>query len=414
MEKEVNNKDWALIRNDNGEWISEEHAVFLTPLDATVLKARAGQQGKPLDIQHWVEGRLWCYRNQLESIDFSTQEQANRKLKIRKTMTESKEAYYHCESIYKNDKPFKRAARSKQSWFREEYLKVGFDPSHKKGKYGAFLLPEDAEAGLNFFEGFRAEILRLIQERYHKLTGERHDELFANMLRSEHIPWNVFVPMRENFQAAAKVFNDIIGKPIIDEITDIRIEWAPDKKHCLNDNTSFDAYIEFKHDGQLGGIGVEVKYTEEGYPIGKKEYSEVMENEQSQYALVTRNCGLFKQSIADKPIRETSLCKDEFRQIWRNHILGESMVMNWKNHLPCKSIVGDYMLERFYSITLYPNGNPHFNSVLPKYKEFLSEYGASTFRAITFESLIDLLRIHFPKEAKFQDWIKYLQIRYPF
>ena len=41
MEKEVNNKNWGLIRNDNGEWISDEYAVFLTQMDAICLKSRA-------------------------------------------------------------------------------------------------------------------------------------------------------------------------------------------------------------------------------------------------------------------------------------------------------------------------------------------------------------------------------------
>lgn len=309
--------------------------------------------------------------------------------------------HYHCEETCKSDKPFKKAARSKQSLFREEYLKVGFDPSNRFGKYGAFLLPEDADAGLNFYEGFRSDILHLIRKRYPKLTTAQHAGLYANMLRSEHIPWNVFVPMKADLQAATKVFNDIIGEPLIDVITDIRIEWAPEKTKCLNDNTSFDAYIEFMHDGQLGGLGIEVKYTEEGYHFGGKEREEVMEKELSQYAIITRSCGLYKEEIASKPIRETSLCLNKFRQIWRNHILGESMVMN-------------KMVERFYSVTLYPCGNPHFTKVLPKYREFLTDYGLSTFKFITFESLFDLLKVHYPKDSQFQNWIEYLQTRYPF
>lgn len=84
MEKEVNNKNWGLIRNDNGEWISDEYAVFLTSLDAIVLKARAEQQGKPFSIQHETGGRLWCYRHELEAIDLSMYKPDNRKLKMNK------------------------------------------------------------------------------------------------------------------------------------------------------------------------------------------------------------------------------------------------------------------------------------------------------------------------------------------
>ena len=125
-----------------------------------------------------------------------------------------------------------------------------------------------------------------------------------------------------------------------------------------------------------------------------------MENEHSKYAEVTKACGLYSDSIANTPLRETPLCQDEYRQIWRNHILGESMVLN-------------HMLCRFHTVTLFPSGNPHFSEVLPKYLEFLSDYGKSTFRYITFEELFELLGTNY-KEAKYQKWINYLKKRYPF
>lgn len=304
---------------------------------------------------------------------------------------------------YKGDKTFKRNARAHQSDFRTYFLKVPFDPDNKYGKYGAFLMPDDANAGLNFCEDFRQEILERIKKRYPSLTTTQHDGLYANMLRSEHIPWNVFIPMSHNLQATAMVFNKILGTDEIDEVTDIRIEWAPDKIKCLNDNTSFDTYIEYLHNDKTCGIGIEVKYTEEGYPFGVKERREVMEKVQSRYAQVTKSIGWFITKISSRPIRETDLCKDEYRQIWRNHLLGASMVL----HDPP-------MVDKFHSITLYPKGNPHFNEVLPAYEQFLTDEGRATFGYITIESLIDLLEQHFPQTQEFQNWIQYLKIRYPF
>lgn len=84
MEKEVNNKNWGLIRNDNGEWISDEYAVFLTQMDAICLKSRALSQGKELSIQHGVGGQLWCYRHEFEAIDLNVYKPDNRKLKMNK------------------------------------------------------------------------------------------------------------------------------------------------------------------------------------------------------------------------------------------------------------------------------------------------------------------------------------------
>ena len=399
--------DFHLVRNNNGEWISDDNVVFLSRIEAGILQVRAAQNGKNLSIQHGFGNRLWCYKHEYEeiiAINIQTPPPINRTLKIKKKMKKTSKAA--SPLIYKGDKPFKRIARTHQSDFRTNFLKVPFDPDNIYGKYGAFLMPNDANAGLNFCKDFRQEILDRIQKRYPRLTATQHDGLYANMLRSEHIPWNVFIPMAHDLSATAKVFNKILGADEIDEVTDIRIEWAPEKTKCLNDNTSFDTYIEYLHNGKTCGIGIEVKYTEEGYPFGAKERREVMENEQSRYAQVTKSCGWFITEISNRPIRETALCKDEFRQIWRNHILGASMVGN-KN-------IGKDKVEKFHSITLYPHGNQHFNVILPAYEQFLTDEGRSTFGYITIESLIDLLDQHFPKTKEYQNWINYLRVRYPF
>lgn len=86
MEKERENEKWHLIRNDNGEWISDEYAVFISKLEAGILKVYAAKQGKPLSIQHGPEGCLWCYKHEFEEIDLSSNdiETKPRTLKIKK------------------------------------------------------------------------------------------------------------------------------------------------------------------------------------------------------------------------------------------------------------------------------------------------------------------------------------------
>ncbi|MBR4324592.1 MAG: hypothetical protein IKP73_03575 [Bacteroidales bacterium] len=316
--------------------------------------------------------------------------------------------------IYPGDPLFRRKARTHQSDFRENILKVSFDDTNRYGKYGAFLKPEDANKGLNFCESFRIEILEKIKKRYPHLTESQHNGLYANMLRSEHIPWNLFVPMMRDYAATAKVFNVILGKEEIDEVTDIRIEWAPIKTQSLNDNTSFDTFIEYQSNGKKCGIGIEVKYTEEGYPFGVKEHREVMENEESRYASVTKACGWFISEIANRPLRDTPLCKDDYRQIWRNHILGASMVSDVRKNILGVGMDKKDVVDKFHSITLYPKGNPHFDKVLPKYENFLTDEGRSTFGYITIEALIDCIELNFPKTVDYQRWIQYLKDRYPF
>ena len=83
MEKEVNNNDWHLIRNDNGEWISDKNAVIVSEIEATVLRVYAAKQGKSLSIQHGQDGLLWCYKHEVEAIDLN-EDTKQRTLKIRK------------------------------------------------------------------------------------------------------------------------------------------------------------------------------------------------------------------------------------------------------------------------------------------------------------------------------------------
>ena len=73
MEKE-HDRHLNLVRNDNGEWISDEYAVFISELEATVLRVYAAKQGKPLSIQHGQDGLLWCYKHEVKQIDLTPRE----------------------------------------------------------------------------------------------------------------------------------------------------------------------------------------------------------------------------------------------------------------------------------------------------------------------------------------------------
>ena len=68
METKEQERPWHLVRNDNGEWISDENVEFLTPLEVGILQVKASQQGIQLDVQHGADGQLWCYKHQLDAI----------------------------------------------------------------------------------------------------------------------------------------------------------------------------------------------------------------------------------------------------------------------------------------------------------------------------------------------------------
>ena len=318
---------------------------------------------------------------------------------FKKLILLKQKAAYQEIPLSASEPAFKAHARKKQSLFRQMVLGIPYDPKHKFGKYGAFLMEPFASLGYNFCDVYRSYILNGIKERYAKMNVALHEGLMGNMLRSEHIPWNVFYPMNLDKQATVALLKEILKTDEIDNVTDI--EWAPEKETALDDNTSFDTYIEYMHNGKECGAGIEVKYTEEGYPFGKLERKRVMEEEDSLYAIKTRQCGLYTNEINNRHLSETLLCKDDYRQIWRNHLLGAAMVMNEQ-------------IDRFHSITLYPNGNTHFKKVLPEYEKLLSEYGKATFGYITIEKLILLICKHFEMNEKNRQWVDYLNTRYPF
>ena len=64
-------ENFHLIRNDNGEWVSDEYAVFLTEMDACVLQIKAARQNLSLSVQHGSDKQLWCYKHELEAIDIN-------------------------------------------------------------------------------------------------------------------------------------------------------------------------------------------------------------------------------------------------------------------------------------------------------------------------------------------------------
>ena len=206
---------------------------------------------------------------------------------------------------YRYDDEFKAKARAHQFAFRENELNDFYDEKNPQ----VILSPNAAKQGLIFCDTYR----ELIKSK----VKSKSSMLFSNMLRSEHIPYNIFTPMEEDLNAATTLFNEIIGGSI-SKISH-RIEFAgnaDDRSEYLNDGTSFDTFIEYiSSDGSIGGIGIEVKYTENGYPIGVKERKDI-ENTNGLYYQMTKDSHWYIPTL-----NILSFIKaNHLRQIWRNHI----------------------------------------------------------------------------------------------
>jgi hypothetical protein len=179
---------------------------------------------------------------------------------------------------------FLEKARLHQSNYRADTLNVPYD------EYGNYLTKKDALDGLNFYDDFG--IFQEVKIRYPNYSRR----LYANMLRSEHIGFNLFVPFKKEPAFGRNVLNDfLINK--MQSIENIIIEYKPSPpKKYLNDRTSFDVYIEYVNaDKQKGIVGIEVKYTEHEYSLtpGSKEEADI-NDEKSKYYYVTEISHLYK------------------------------------------------------------------------------------------------------------------------
>lgn len=287
---------------------------------------------------------------------------------------------------YKFDDSFKKRARALQFAYREEIL-------HDFNEYRApqvLLSDENARNGLIFYEAYRNLIISKPK------VGHAANQLTANMLRSEHIPYNMFTPLETMPMIAAEIFSLIIGTSI-KKIEAIEIEYAgcDDKSQYLNDRTSFDTFIRYESaDGRLGGIGIEVKYTENAYPLGAKEGRDI-EGGNTRYREMTAKSGYYHPDLDIRMF----LTAHHLRQIWRNHILGYSMEAK-----------GD--VDIMHHVHLYPRMNEHFHQyALPEYRKLLTDKGNDTFRTLTYEEYFSLLD-KYSDDDNVRSWLNYLRKRY--
>lgn len=311
---------------------------------------------------------------------------------------------------YGGDSEYRRICRQHQAWFRENVLKLGMgrNRSTRRGANEteeqfehrritetdiAILTAEDAARLMNFVPTYHDEIGKALCEDRGRIPTDFG--LMANMLRSEHVPWNIFVPMMTDMAAATKCFSEVLPHRDIKTIRNWKIEYAP---NTIQDRTSFDVYVEYESsNGKTGVIGIEVKYTEEGYSVGSKEFR-MMQNPESAYSVVTRESGCF---LNNDPLQFNT---PDFIQLWRNHILGLGLLQQGK-------------ADCFDSLTLYPSGNTHFHSydnhigAIEAYGELLTDKGKETFHGITYESFFEILRTHY-KSERHRVWQEYLETRY--
>ncbi len=278
---------------------------------------------------------------------------------------------------YSPDDSFKAAARLHQSKYRAEILNVDFVD------YGNRLTEADGRRLLNYYDGL--DVRQILRLRYPKYSKTRD----ADMLRSEHIPFNLFAPLVNRPGLAEQILNNIFSRRFNPPIR-VELECAPKpSENYLDDHTSFDAYIEARDEHeQLTGIGIEVKYTERGYPIGSTEENR-MNNPDSLYWKVTQKSNVFRDDGSQ------ILINDDLRQIWRNHLLGLAMMQ-----------AGG--IDQFILLTIYPSGNRYMAESISRYRNLLTDEGKNNCLGLTFKVYIAGIK----GGDEIMAWKDFLQNRY--
>src|SRR4030042_5004493 len=276
---------------------------------------------------------------------------------------------------------FLRRARLHQSKFRAEVLNLPYD------SYGNYLSKEDGEIGNNFYKRFG--IFEAV-----KKYREYNKPLYSNMLRSEHIPFNFFIPFNLNKTFCKNVFNEFFNGAI-QTIERIEIEFAPKpREKYLNDGTSFDAYIEYsRSDNSKGIIGIEVKYTEQEYRLEEdSKQARAIIDKTSKYYSVTERCKVYKSEAI------YVLSTDKFRQMWRNQLLGESILL-----------ADSDKFKHFTSLILFPKANSHFVKTSKEYTDLLAD-NYNKFLPLTYEAFFAACNKHCPDD-NYKKWLYFLKTK---
>jgi len=299
----------------------------------------------------------------------------------------------------------KKIAKKKQVDFKTDVLKLKISGTHAGKEYKYILDKTDAEKGYNYY-CYNSSEWNELQDWANKSTGHEkkrkrvnfNGEGLRNMLCSQHIPYNMFFPLAKLQKTNPGLVKQFLEKLIpdikISQVSKIRIEYVSelDKKELLDDNTSFDAYIEYTDGNKKCGLGIELKYTEKSYPYGNTEEKRLFD-EKSEYNQLAKKSDCFNCEFYKLDKRQLK----KIKQLWRNHLLGIKLVD-----------VGE--LEEFHSVHIYPKGNKYQKQACDRYIKCLSIKGKQSFMPVNFERFISVAHDTFGN----QNWIEYLDKRYLF
>ena len=294
-----------------------------------------------------------------------------------------------CKNIAPSDKDdFTKRMRFHQSWYRRYVLGLppGPNPQARMELYGNMLRPEDGDEGWNFLTN---DIHQYVTGRLDtKSRVIEPNRMRNNLLSSQPMCFNLFVPLRLDLNLAYRLIASLKGFGNIAKVTRVEMEYAPPKQNLLNDGSSFDAWVEYQRtDGDFGFIGIETKLTEPftGTYCSFNQY----------YGKWIYNPNTWWKSGA-----EVNFSTKSYNQLWRNHLLAFAL-----QHQPQRQY------RESFSVVLSHPKNQECHEAIDSYCEnLLPRYSASLFRW----SLPDLVNLWFEKAQSRQEksWLQAFRLRY--
>src|SRR3954453_486744 len=222
---------------------------------------------------------------------------------------------HHC--LRTTDDRFTAAARLLQSlWRVDRNLPPGThtSPGGKRRLLGSRLSPTAGRAGAGFLTPEIGALVR--RELAYREIGAviDPDRLCLNLLSSQQLTFNLFGPLKHDLALATRVVRRLL--PGVDlNVTDILFEHAPGRRSSryTGDSTAFDLLACYHTArGGRGFVALELEYSEGmGEPLAET---------RSRYDQLSRASGLYGDP--DSP----SLRRSPLQQLWREHLLAQSMV----------------------------------------------------------------------------------------
>lgn len=287
---------------------------------------------------------------------------------------------------YNKDMPFTARMRRHQSWYRSAILKAPFGTGPQQSNqnyYGNMLDSKPAAEGKNFLT---PSIFQVAQARVEESGLVEKFRLFHNMLSSQPMCFNIFGPLVLDIDLATRLFKRVFPGEV-KKVLRVVIEYAPEPKSLyLNDNTAFDAFIEYEREGGgFGFFGIETKLTE---PFSQKHYDSPNYRRWMKTYPRVFNPGT-DNSVDDVP----------HNQLWRDHLLAIAML-----HEPQSK----YQTGRF--ILVHHGEDEECNKVVQGYQALLVPED-ETFVDMPLDQLIREFEAEILNDSE-REWLRMFRLRY--